>query len=175
MLSFDFNFGCLPTPVRKKNNFFYDSFYHDPFKIKIDKVDVMIWSEIYKYDTISPYTIRVEHRFGTSFLCITENGLFDIQYITLPNHQINLLEYKRDEEIKFDEESQFMNREYDGIFFRNDTITKNGNFEKITLYNPYSCYVMINSKKFIYIINKITNDLHEIEWCDEPIEKIYKF
>ena len=34
---------------------------------------------------------------------------------------------------------------------------------------------MINSKKFIYIINKITNDLHEIEWCDEPIEKIYKF
>ena len=80
-MSFHFNFGCLPTPV--KNNYFYGSYSHNNFKIKIEKSGVTMWSQKYKYETISSYTIKVKHQFGTSFLCTTPTGLIDIQYIVV--------------------------------------------------------------------------------------------
>lgn len=168
-MSFHFNFGCLPTPI--KNNYFYGTYSHNSFKIKIEKSGVTMWSQKYKYETISPYTIKVKHKYGTSFLCTTPTGLFDVQYISLDGHKVDLLEYKRESKVDYDRTSPFLDSFYDIISFKDGIITKNGYSKKIEYYNPYSCYVIMNSKKFIYIIDN-NNHLHEIDF-DNSIEKIY--
>ena len=127
--------------------------------------------EINKYETISPYTIKVKHKYGTSFLCTTPTGLFDVQYISLDGHKVDLLEYKRESKVDYDRTSPFLDSFYDIISFKDGIITKNSYSKKIEYYNPYSCYVIMNSKKFIYIIDN-NNHLHEIDF-DNSSEKIY--
>ena len=67
------------------------------FSIKIDDNTIDIWGEKYPYDLISPFTLLVHHKFGSSYIIQKKpDRLIDIQFKALPGHSTNYIEYDRD-------------------------------------------------------------------------------
>ena len=157
------------------------TYRNSSFYIKIDDNTIEIWGEKCQYDLLSPFTLLVHHKFGSSYIIQKKpDRLIDIQFKALSGHSTNYIEYDRD---GLDMDDIGMPNLFSNIMFGDDNdddfifFSKNGMLirtdfrEKIERLNPMACTV---SNRIFYFFNKNTNFLHEIMYEDKDVnENIY--